>query len=210
MRTGGTARGRTTNALADVSGEDRSTLIRAAALHLFATQGYRATTMADIGERLGIRGPSLYKHVTSKHDLLVEIVEATMRSLITEHDAAVASIDEPTERLRRAAAAHARFHAGHAHEASVGTRELDNLEPKARRRALTLRSDYELRFRRIIEDGVARGDFDVESARVASFAILDMGMGIPVWFRSRGELSPNEIARHHGELAVRMMAPRQP
>ncbi len=42
-----------------------------AALRLFSDRGYQATTMDDLGAALGIRGPSLYKHVRSKHDLLV-------------------------------------------------------------------------------------------------------------------------------------------
>ena len=39
---------------------DRHREIQESALELFATIGYRATTMAQIGERVGIRGPSLY------------------------------------------------------------------------------------------------------------------------------------------------------
>ena len=52
-------------------GSARSEEIRRAALELFTRQGYEATTMTDIGNRVGIRGPSLYKHVTCKQELLV-------------------------------------------------------------------------------------------------------------------------------------------
>ncbi len=43
----------------------RMSEIRTAALELFTRLGYEATTMADLGAALGIRGPSLYKHVAS-------------------------------------------------------------------------------------------------------------------------------------------------
>ncbi|MGW0476959.1 helix-turn-helix domain-containing protein [Streptomyces coeruleorubidus] len=52
--------------------------IRNAALVLFAERGYAATTMADIGEAVGMRGPSLYKHVGSKQELLTQIMTGTM------------------------------------------------------------------------------------------------------------------------------------
>ncbi|GGR59345.1 TetR/AcrR family transcriptional regulator [Streptomyces aurantiogriseus] len=56
--------------------------ISAAALSLFAERGYRATTMSDIGAAFGIRGPSPYRHVSSKQALLGEIMIETMRALI--------------------------------------------------------------------------------------------------------------------------------
>src|SRR5690348_1098810 len=75
--------------------------IRAAALRLFAQSGYRSTTMADIGAALGIRGPSLYKHVGSKQDLLVQIMVGTMNALIDDqHTARKAGGDVRTQ-LRR-------------------------------------------------------------------------------------------------------------
>src|ERR1700757_2209276 len=80
----------------------RTEEIRRAALELFTRQGYEATTMTDIGNRVGIRGPSLYKHVTCKQELLVQIMAGTMNSLLTEHDRALSGTDDPTARLRRA------------------------------------------------------------------------------------------------------------
>jgi AcrR family transcriptional regulator len=47
-------------------------------LHLFAKHGYQLTTMADVGAAPGIRGPSLYKRVSSKQELLAEIMTETM------------------------------------------------------------------------------------------------------------------------------------
>jgi hypothetical protein len=40
--------------------------VGAAALELFTRLGYEATTMADIGRAVGIRGLSLYKHPLSR------------------------------------------------------------------------------------------------------------------------------------------------
>mgnify|MGYP000595566864 CR=1 FL=1 len=45
------------------------------ALELFAQNGYLGTSMNDIAERLGFTKAALYKHYTSKQEILDKIVE---------------------------------------------------------------------------------------------------------------------------------------
>jgi len=47
-----------------------------AALDLFATQGYAATSMRQIAAAVGIRAPSLYNHFGGKAALLAALIEA--------------------------------------------------------------------------------------------------------------------------------------
>jgi AcrR family transcriptional regulator len=179
--------------------------IRAAALGLFTQRGYAGTTMADIGAAVGIRGPSLYKHVASKQDLLVQIMIGTMDALLDAHRTAVAGTTDPVERLRRAVDAHVRYHARHRQEAFVGTREIRSLVEPHRSAVLDRRAEYERGFRRLVTDGVRAGRFRVASPRLASYALLDLGMGIAVWYREDGEHSENEIAWQHTEFALRLV-----
>ena len=46
-----------------------------AAMELFTTQGYEATTVAEILKRAGVNSGSLYYFFDNKHDLLVEGLE---------------------------------------------------------------------------------------------------------------------------------------
>lgn len=191
--------------MTDIVRAGRGADIRTAALELFTRRGYEATTMADIGAAVGIRGPSLYKHVTSKQHLLAELMTATMDALLAAHRAAVAGTDDPVERLRRAVDAHVRFHARHRHEAFVGNRELRSLVPPHREPVLARRAEYERCFRTLIEEGVAAGVFRVASPQLASYAILDLGMGVAVWFREDAAPTENEVAWQHTEFALRMV-----
>lgn len=179
--------------------------IRAAALSLFAERGYRATTMADIGAALGIRGPSLYRHVQSKQVLLSEIMLATMHTLIADQEAALAAGGDVVVQVRRMVEAHVRFHAGHREQAFVGNRELDHLDPGPRAEVLALRERYEHALRATIERGCTLGRFHVVEPRLASYAILDMGIGLAVWFRDDGPHSVDQVAYTYAEHATRLL-----
>ncbi|MFF3560976.1 TetR/AcrR family transcriptional regulator [Streptomyces sp. NPDC002574] len=58
-------------------GSDTKAEIRQVAIELFTEQGYEATSMREIAERLGITKAALYYHFTSKEDIV--------RSLFTDH-----------------------------------------------------------------------------------------------------------------------------
>jgi len=60
-----------------------------AALTLFAERGYHGTAVSQIAASLGIRTPSLYNHMRSKHDLLEAIIGRTVDGVLD--DVAVAS-----------------------------------------------------------------------------------------------------------------------
>ncbi len=183
-------------------GPPRVHAIRAAALELFTQRGYAATTMADIGAAVGIRGPSLYKHVSSKQALLAQIMIGTMDALLAAHRTAVAGTSDVAERLRRATEAHVRYHARHRLEAFVGNREIRSLEEPHRTAVLARRDAYERAFRELIEAGIAAGRFHVASARLTSYAILDLGMGVAVWYREDGELSEDQVVYQYGDFAL--------
>jgi AcrR family transcriptional regulator len=183
----------------------RSAEIRAAALDLFTRLGYEGTTMADIGAAVGIRGPSLYKHVASKQDLLADIMTGTMNALLEAHRSAVTTTGDPVERLRRAVETHVRYHARHRLEAFVGNREIRSLVEPHRSTVLARRAEYASGFQGLISDGIDAGRFRVHSARLAAYALLDLGMGVSAWYREDGELSENELVWQYVEFALRLL-----
>jgi AcrR family transcriptional regulator len=184
---------------------DRRAAIRSAALELFATIGYRATTMADIGEKIGIRGPSLYKHVTSKHALLAAIVTGMMNDLLAQQSAALAEGGDVRQRLRRITIVHVQYHAEHRYEAFVGHREIDSIEEPDRSVVLDLRRQYEREFRKLVREGRQLGVFSSTSDRLSSYAILDMGIGVSAWYNPDGPVAPSELATTYAGFAEQML-----
>lgn len=180
-----------------------------AALTIFAAQGYRATTMGDIADALGIRAPSLYNHVKSKQSMLQQIVLDAMARNLADQKAAYDSTRDVTERLRRMTDANVRFHARSRREAVVANRDIRYLDEPCRSKVYADRGVFEMRFRETIEAGVREGAFDVRSANLATLAIIEMGVGVARWFRESGEDSESAIAYDYGEYALRIVGGRQ-
>lgn len=72
------------------------------AARLFARNGYRGTSIRDIGEATGVLGGSLYHHIKSKDALFVELHDAALDAGEQHIRDAIASIEGPWERLEAA------------------------------------------------------------------------------------------------------------
>jgi AcrR family transcriptional regulator len=71
-----------------------------AAGRLFAERGYHGTSMRDLGRELGLLGSSLYAHVESKQDLLVDVVEEGSRLFQESAQRALLAEGAASDRLR--------------------------------------------------------------------------------------------------------------
>ena len=80
------------------AGENTADEIRQVALDLFFKRGFQATTLRHIASRVGIQVGSLYNHITSKGDLLFEIMETVMLDLL-EDQRQVAQTPDVVERM---------------------------------------------------------------------------------------------------------------
>lgn len=78
---------------------DRYREILECAAALFAERGYLATSVRDIGERVGLLGGSLYHHIKSKDALFITIHDAALQAAgdLIEQEVAVAT--DPWQRL---------------------------------------------------------------------------------------------------------------
>lgn len=178
--------------------------VREAALTLFAERGYHGTALSQIAAELGIRTPSLYNHMRSKHDLLDEIVSDTSRQVWADYEAAVAGVEDVVERLRAAIKTYALRHATHRREALIVNRDVGSLEEPALSHVLDLRRRHEHAIRGLIEEGVAEGRFEVAEPALASFGILEMCVSIARWFREDGQLASGVVADQYSEYALRI------
>lgn len=160
--------------------------------------------MEDIGRLVGLRASSLYNHMTSKQELLAEIMVATMEELLAQFAAVTAGL-APQDQLRAAMEAHVRYHATHLRDVRLGNREIASLEEPTQSRVRNLRHEYTQKWQGMIESGLKAGVFETPSVQLAAYALLEMGIGVSQWYREDGPLSLDRIAFYYGEMALRQL-----
>ncbi|MEV8098127.1 TetR/AcrR family transcriptional regulator [Kitasatospora sp. NPDC085879] len=176
-----------------------------AAVESFARRGYHATTTRDIATAAGMSPAALYIHYPSKAALLSEISRTGHRATLDLVEGAEAASGEPVEQMRRLVE---EFTAWHARGHTVGrivNNELHALPEDAFADVAELRIRIEDTVRRIIEKGVARGEFEVPDARTAARAVTSLGIDVARWYTDRSTESPEELGRRYGVLVLRML-----
>lgn len=163
-------------------GITRDALLQAAA-ELFARKGYRATSLEDVADTLGVKKTTIYHYVRSKEVLLVDIYE-TMLDVIEARLRPISRANLPSdERLRRLIHAYIEIMADKAAMSTTWTREENNLSKDNLLKILRRSRQMEKLFESVIEDGQAKGLFRPVTPRLVVLAILGMCNFVSYWFR---------------------------
>ena len=167
----------------------------AAAGKLFAERGYHGTSMRDLGRELGLLGSSLYAHVESKQDLLVEVVEEGARLFQDSADEALAAEGSAGDRLRGLVEGHIDVVLDNQDVVRTFLNEARMLDEEHRARVIAARDAYEADFRAVIAEGVADGTFRPGvDPKIASIFILSILNAVERWYRPDGPLDRRGLA----------------
>jgi AcrR family transcriptional regulator len=184
---------------------DARSRLMAAAVDSFAAKGFHGTTTRDIASAAGMSPAALYVHHRSKEELLHRISrDGHDRTLALVQDA-VASSTDPREQLlalvRAFVVHHAEGHTG----ARIVNYELAALSPEHLEEIAATRRQIEAEMRGVVERGVAAGTFTTADPHMTALALLSLGIDVARWYRDEGAWTPDQIAEHYCELALRIV-----
>lgn len=166
----------------------REDVVRAAG-RLFAERGYHGTSMRDLGKELGLLGSSLYSHVSSKQDLLVEVVEEGSRLFEESAARALATEGSAADRLDALVAGHVDVVIDNIEVARTFLNEARMLDSHHRSRIVDARDHYEEEFRSVIREGAEDGSFRTSAnPKTVSIFILSILNALERWYRPDGDL----------------------
>jgi AcrR family transcriptional regulator len=182
--------------------------IRKAGLRLIFEHGYAAMSLRQLAAEVGIQSGSLYNHISTKQELLFDLVRDHINELLRQLERALEGKERPAEKLRAFVAFHVTYHMTKKREVFIANSELRSLEPKNYDAIVALRGAYEQRLARILAEGVAEGVFEVVDVQVATFAILSLLTGLTAWYRPGGRLTKEAIVAAHEKLVLSSVSPR--
>jgi AcrR family transcriptional regulator len=178
------------------------------AVRLFGEKGYNATTMRDIAKAVGILPGSLYAHIDSKETLLIEIVEKGIERFLAIDRLLAASEESPQARMRIAIREHIKVVAENPERTLVVFHQWRFLSGPNRARAIAMRRRYAKAFMKILNDGIANGDFNSQlDARLAVFGILGALNWTPEWYSPSGPMSAEEIGQKMADSLINGLRP---
>lgn len=177
-----------------------------AAIEAFSERGFHGTTTRDIASRANLSPAAIYSHYSSKAELLYVIMRETHEELLEQMRAVIARNEEPPKRLMSLVKVHVEFHAERHTAARVANHELPALTSNHRGEILGLRREIEELVDETLEEGRARGAFDLQDVRATTFFILGVGLGVSRWFRPDGRRTPVELGDLYAELVARTVS----
>ena len=162
---------------------------------LFWEKGYLGTSIDDIAQSARINKASIYYYYHNKPAVLFELAVSFIDSL-TKVVRPIVESDSPAEKKLEAFVNHHIIYSlDRLGFSGIGQRERRNLPARMMLQYTSLRDEYEKLFRRILEEGVARGEFRIRDPKLLAKFCLGLLNSTALWFKEKGKYSPEEIAR---------------
>jgi AcrR family transcriptional regulator len=177
----------------------RETILRAAA-QIFQEKGYHAASMQDIAEAVDLQKGSLYHHVKGKQEILLALLDEALVMILARLEGAISPENPPSQNLKQLMRAYLGFLAENRSLSSVLLLEYRSLEAEYKDTHIPHRDRVEAIWIQVLEDGIKRGEFQVEKPGLASKALLGVLNWTITWYREDGPLTTNQIADQFTEL----------
>lgn len=170
--------------------------------HLFSQRGYHATSMRELAKHLNLQGGSLYAHITSKEELLIEVVRQAAERFLKVLEGLKG---DPVAKLKGLVQGHLGVIAQELPRATVFFHEWKHLSPPLLEEAKALRRRYEEGVQAVIREGMEQGVFRVDNLRLATLFVLSALNWTYQWYRPDGPLSLEELSEAYATLILRAL-----
>lgn len=177
--------------------------ILAAAVELFADNGYDGTSVAQVITQAGVAKGGFYHHFASKEALLYEVYGDLITRQLAAMDEIVSRRLSPSQTLRALIGDLVESTAASARQSMVFWRELHRLSDDRTTEYRLARRRYHDTVQQLVQDGQASGDFaSVASADVITFTIFGVINELPLWYRADGRKTAAQIATELSDLVL--------
>lgn len=172
--------------------ESRKDVILTAAAESFRERGYKATSMRDLAEKVGIEAASLYNHIDSKSELLIDIcfgITSLMNDFMTSVEQSEETSLQKVETILRF---QIRQMVDNFNNNFVANREWHHLENPELTEFCAQRHEYRKRLNHIITKGIEEGEIkDSINVPATVWLLLHAVYGIESWHRSKVQVTPS-------------------
>ncbi|MDA7521685.1 TetR/AcrR family transcriptional regulator [Akkermansiaceae bacterium] len=174
----------TAKAMATPEGQARNEEIFQAAAELMVQRGYAGTSMGDLAKAVGMTKAGLYHHISSKQDMLFQILLHAMEGLERTVIEPAKRITDPEERLREMIRLHVRGLFDHGLEFALLFPEKRHLEPAQQQVVGQQIESYLGLIRETLRELADEGKLQDLDIYIAARHILQTIAGIARWHKA--------------------------
>jgi AcrR family transcriptional regulator len=167
-------------------------ILKAAAV-LFHHRGYKATTLHEVAKAVNMEAPSLYNHIKSKQELLSVLLLLVGKKFVEGIDVIVYTSLSPLKKLEKIVQLHIDLSYEYNDAMSLMFAEYIHLNEADMIKFLKLKSDYEVKFRGVIQDCIESGDIVDNNIDLMVFTLLSTLRSIYAWIAKYKEFNRVEL-----------------
>jgi len=174
--------------------KSKKEIINDCAAKLFRKKGYAATSMQDIAEAVGMKAASLYNHISSKQEILQDLLNRIATGFTDGLNEITSSSLQPQEKLEALVSLHVEMTFRFSDSIAINTGEWIHLEEPALSKYTKQRSSYEKSFKAILENCKKSGLIDkATNTDIALFSILSSLHWLYSWINRNKKVSRIEL-----------------
>jgi TetR/AcrR family transcriptional regulator, cholesterol catabolism regulator len=186
---------------ADPDRPARAAIVNVAA-RLFGEKGYHGTSVRDISNGVGILAGSLYSHISSKQELLAEILRGYSSRARAVLEPLEASSLSTREQLRQVFAVYFEITAEAPSQARVAVHDFRSLAPDELEVSRQRRRDTQAIVTRMLQQGIDRGEVRPIDPMLVTMAIFSIANWAVEWFDPAGAHTVEETAGFFADLII--------
>ena len=177
------------------NGSRKDVIVRKAAT-LFREKGYKAASMRDLAEAVGVEAASLYNHIKSKSELLHELVFNVANRFVLKIDEIESEEISSLKKMEKILRFHIVEMIHQYEEVYVSDREWKHLSDPYLSNYQNQRRVYRKRLAAIIEEGFRNKEIKPIDAPTVVLIFLHAVSGIESWHRSTKKISAEELEQN--------------
>lgn len=173
--------------------DSRKDIILKKSASLFKEKGFKAASMRELAEIVGVEAASLYNHIKGKNELLHEICFNVANKYNKNIEAIEAQSNTALQKVEQLLRFHIKGMVQHYNEVFVSDREWKYLSEPYLSNFQNQRRTYRKRFAALIEEGIKKKEIKKIDATTAVLIMLHAISGIESWHRSKVKISGAEL-----------------
>ncbi len=171
-----------------------------AAAQVIRKKGFHAASMSDIAEAVNLQKASLYHHVSSKQEILLDLLDRALEMLTARITPIVNQSIPADEKLRQMIRVYLQSLAEKPDLSSILLFEHRSLDKKNHARHIPNRDRFESLWHEVVREGVRTKLFTCPDVGLAVRGLMGILNWTLTWYRPNGSMSIEKIANYYADL----------